>query len=180
MWTVSKLAARCGLSRGTLLYYESIGLLKPPARSAGNYRSYGERDLQRLQQICAYRHAGLTLDDIRAVFIQMDRGESDAAAVLKRRLVALDGEIETRRAHQRALLKLLKNDSIGRKKMITKKKWVSIMKASGLTEADMHRWHAEFEKAAPEEHQEVLEFLHIPAAEIRTIRDWSARGEGAA
>ena len=30
MWTVSKLAARCGLSRGTLLYYESIGLLKPP------------------------------------------------------------------------------------------------------------------------------------------------------
>jgi DNA-binding transcriptional MerR regulator len=180
MWTVSKLAARCGLSRGTLLYYESIGLLKPPARSAGNYRSYGERDLQRLQQICAYRHAGLTLDDIRAVFIQMDRGESDAAVVLKRRLVALDGEIETRRAHQRALLKLLKNDSIGRKKMITKKKWVSIMKASGLTEADMHRWHAEFEKAAPEEHQEVLEFLHIPAAEIRTIRDWSARSEGAA
>ena len=180
MWTVSKLAARCGLSRGTLLYYESIGLLKPPARSAGNYRSYGERDLQRLQQICAYRHAGLTLDDIRAVFIQMDRGESDAAAVLKRRLVALDGEIETRRAHQRAILKLLKNDSIGRKKMITKKKWVSIMKASGLTEADMHRWHAEFEKAAPEEHQEVLEFLHIPAAEIRTIRDWSARSEGAA
>ncbi len=180
MWTVSKLAARCGLSRGTLLYYESIGLLKPPARSAGNYRSYGERDLQRLQQICAYRHAGLTLDDIRAVFIQMDRGESDAAVVLKRRLVALDGEIETRRAHQRAILKLLKNDSIGRKKMITKEKWVSIMKASGLTEADMHRWHAEFEKAAPEEHQEVLEFLHIPAAEIRTIRDWSARSEGAA
>ena len=67
MWTVSKLAARCALSRGTLLYYESIGLLKPPARSAGNYRSYGERDLQRLQQICAYRHAGLTLDDIRAI-----------------------------------------------------------------------------------------------------------------
>ena len=174
MWTVSKLAARCGLSRGTLLYYESIGLLKPPARSAGNYRSYGERDLRRLQQICAYRHAGLTLDDIRGI---LDRRESDAAAVLKRRLVALDGEIETLRAHQRAILKLLKNDSIGRTKMITKEKWVSIMKASGLTEADMHRWHAEFEKAAPEEHQEFLEFLHIPAAEIRTIRDWSARAE---
>jgi len=174
MWTVSKLAARCGLSRGTLLYYESIGLVKPPARSAANYRRYGERDLQRLQQICAYRHAGLTLDDIRAI---LDRRESDWAAVLKRRLVALDGEIETRRAHQRAILKLLQNDSIGRNKMITKEKWVSIMKASGLTEADMHRWHAEFEKAAPEEHQEFLEFLHIPAAEIRTIRDWSARAE---
>ena len=170
MLTVSKLAARCGLSRGTLLYYESIGLLKPPARSAGNYRSYGERDLRRLQQICAYRHAGLTLDDIRTI---LDRRETDAVAVLKRRLLALDGEIETLRAHQRAILKLLKNDSIGRNKMITKEKWVSIMKASGLTEEAMHRWHAEFEKAAPEEHQEFLEYLHIPAAEIQTIRDWS-------
>jgi len=177
MWTVSKLAARCGLSRGTLLYYESIGLVKPPARSAANYRRYGERDLERLQQICAYRHAGLTLDDIRAILIKPDRRERDWAAVLKRRLVALDGEIETRRAHQRAILKLLKNNAIGRTKMITKEKWVSIMKASGLTEADMHRWHAEFEKAAPEEHQEFLEFLHIPSAEIRTIRDWSARAE---
>jgi DNA-binding transcriptional MerR regulator len=173
MWTVSKLAARCGLRRGTLLYYESIGLLKPPARSAANYRRYGERDLQRLQQVCAYRHAGLTLDDIRAI---LERPESDAGAVLKRRLLALDREIETRRAHQRAILKLLKNDSIGRNKMITKEKWVSIMKASGLTEADMHRWHAEFEKAAPEEHREFLEFLHIPAEEIQTIRDWSRKG----
>jgi DNA-binding transcriptional MerR regulator len=172
MWTVSKLAAHCGLSRGALLYYESIGLLKPPARNAANYRRYGEREMRRLQQICAYRHAGLTLADIRAI---LDRRESDAAAALKRRLVALDGEIETRRAHQRAILKLLQNDSIGRKNVITKEKWVSIMKASGFSEADMHRWHAEFEKAAPEEHREFLQFLHIPAAEIRTIRDWSAR-----
>lgn len=174
MWTVSKLAAHCGLSRGTLLYYESIGLLKPPARSAANYRHYSQRDVERLQQICAYRHAGLTLDDIRAI---LERRESDAAAVLKRRLLALDGEIETRRAHQRAILKLLKTDAIGSKKMITKEKWVSIMKSSGLSEEDMRRWHAEFEKAAPEDHQEFLEFLHISAAEIRTIRDWSARSE---
>lgn len=172
--TVSKLAERCGLSRGTLLYYESIGLLKPPSRSGANYRRYGERELRRLQQICAYRHAGLTLADIRAI---LDRRETDAVAVLKRRLLALDGEIEILRAHQRAILKLLKNESIGRKQMITKEKWVSIMKASGLTEREMHRWHAEFEKAAPQEHQEFLEFLHIPAAEIQTIRAKSKAGE---
>jgi hypothetical protein len=45
----------------------------------------------------------------------------------------------------------------------------------GVFRSGLHRWHAEFEKAAPEEHREFLEFLHIPAAEIRTIRDWSAR-----
>jgi len=168
--TVSKLARQCGLSRGTLLYYESIGLLKAPARSAANYRRYGEPDLRRLQQICAYRHAGLTLDDIRAI---LDRRETDAVAVLKRRLLALDSEIETLRAHQRAILKLMKNDSIGRKQLMTKEKWVSIMKASGLAEREMHRWHSEFEKAAPQDHQEFLEYLHIPEPEIQSIRKHS-------
>ena len=172
MWTVTKFAQRCGLSRGTLLYYESIGLVKAPPRTAGNYRRYGDADLKRLEQICAYRNAGLTLEDIRTI---LDRRETEATGVLKRRLLALDDEIETLRKHQHAILKLLKNDAIGRKKMITKEKWVSIMKASGLTEKEMHRWHAEFEKAAPEEHQEFLEFLHIPAAEIQTIRSTAAR-----
>ena len=59
--------------------------------------------------------------------------------------------------------------------MITKEKWVSIMKAAGLTESDMHHWHAEFERAAPEEHQEFLQFLHIPQEEIRTIREASRK-----
>jgi DNA-binding transcriptional MerR regulator len=169
VWTVTKLAQRCGLSRGTLLYYESIGLLKPPARSLSNYRRYGEGDLRRLRQICAYRNAGLTLADIRAI---LDCRDTDAAAVLKRRLLALDSQIETLRTHQRAILSMLKNHSLGRTKMITKEKWVAIMKASGLTEDDMHRWHAEFERSAPEEHQEFLEFLHIPPQEIRSIREW--------
>ena len=173
MWTVTKLARHCGLSRGTLLYYESIGLLSASARSAANYRRYGEKELRRLQQICAYRHAGLTLDDIRTI---LDRRETDAIAVLKRRFVALDGQIEALRAHQRAILKLLKTDSIGRKQIMTKEKWVSIMKASGLNEQQMHRWHEEFERSAPQEHQEFLEFLHIPAAEIKGIRERSRKG----
>ncbi len=43
--TVSMLARRCGLSRSTLLYYESIGLLRRPPRTTGNYRAYGDADL---------------------------------------------------------------------------------------------------------------------------------------
>jgi hypothetical protein len=59
--------------------------------------------------------------------------------------------------------------------MITKQKWVAIMKGAGFNEADMHRWHAEFEKSAPEEHQEFLEFLHIPKPEIQSIREASRK-----
>lgn len=175
MWTVSKLARACGLSRTTILYYESIGLLKPAARSAGNYRRYGERDLARLRQICLYRDAGLRLADIRAI---LDGPTGGAAAVLQRRLAELNAEIEKIRGHQRAILRLLRNKgSFGRNKMITKEKWVAIMKASGFTEDDMHRWHREFEKSAPQEHQEFLEFLHIPEDQVRAIREWSRKSQ---
>jgi DNA-binding transcriptional MerR regulator len=169
--TVSLIARRCGLSRTALLYYESIGLLGPPRRTAANYRVYTERDVARLEQICAYRNAGLALGDIRTL---LDRPEDDASAVLKRRLAELDAEIETLRRHQRAILALLRTKSaLWRKGMITKQKWVSIMKGAGFSEDDMHRWHAEFERSAPDEHQEFLAFLRIPREEIRSIRTWS-------
>ena len=59
--------------------------------------------------------------------------------------------------------------------MVTKQKWVEIMGAAGFSEKQMRRWHYEFEKSAPAEHQEFLEFLHIPANEVKQIREWSSR-----
>ncbi len=173
MLTVSQLARRCGLSRSTLLYYESIGLLKPAPRTSANYRRYGQNELERLRQICVYREAGLKLADIRTI---LDRRESDASAVLKRRLAELNAEIEQLRGHQRAILRLLQSKALERIQMMTKEKWVSIMRAAGFAEADMHRWHAEFERLAPAEHQEFLEFLRIPVEEIRLIRERSREG----
>jgi DNA-binding transcriptional MerR regulator len=173
--TVSTLARACGLSRSTVLYYETVGLLKPARRSAGNYRIYGEKDLTRLRQICTYRGAGLKLDDIRSI---LGEPRSDAAGVLKRRLVELSGEIERLRDHQRAIARLLKDtDQLRRLNMVTKDKWVEVMRAAGFTDGDMHRWHAQFEKSAPQEHQEFLEFLHIPPDEVRSIRDWSRKAQ---
>ena len=175
MLTVSKLARRFGLSRSTLLYYESIGLLKAAPRTCANYRLYGEKELRRLEQICVYRAAGLKLTDIRAI---LDRRQSDATAMLKRRMVELNGEVEKLRGHQRAILKLLQSGALERTEMVTKEKWVSIMKAAGFSEADMHRWHTEFERSAPAEHQEFLEFLRIPAEEIGAIRKLSRKNAG--
>lgn len=174
MWTVTMLARRCGLSRSTLLYYESIGLLKPARRTASNYRGYSERDLARLEQICAYRNAGLKLDDILAL---LECPESDSAAVLTRRLLELDAEIQTRRMHQRAILMLLKDkDALGKNNSMTKEKWTSIMRTAGLSESDMQRWHIEFERSAPDDHQKFLEFLQIQPEEIGEIRTWSRQG----
>jgi DNA-binding transcriptional MerR regulator len=166
MWTVSQLARRCGLSRSTLLYYESVGLLKPASRTPSNYRRYGDGDLARLERICAYRNAGLKLADIQRV---LDRPLSDAFGVLNRRLVELDAEIEGLRSHQRSILQLLKI-KLGRNTPMTKEMWTAIMEKAGLSNEDMWRWHGEFERSAPDEHQKFLEYLNITAAEIKLIR----------
>jgi MerR family transcriptional regulator, thiopeptide resistance regulator len=175
LFTVSQLAGRCGLSRSTVLYYESLGLIKPASRSEANYRRYGERDLRRLEQIRAYRAAGLTLEDIAALL----DGASPAAAILKKRFLEIDREIVTLRKHQQAILRLLQppdntNQQRSNKyKAMTKQKWTDIMRATGFTDDDMNRWHFEFERAAPEDHQQFLEFLHIQPDEIAHIREWS-------
>jgi DNA-binding transcriptional MerR regulator len=169
--TVTRLARSCNLSRSTVLYYETVGLLKPPARSSGNYRVYSEKDLDRLRRICIYREAGLTLEDIRSL---LDTRGNDASAVLRRRFLEIGAGIERLREHQRAIARLLRGtDQLRRNAVVTKEKWTSIMRSAGFSEEDMRRWHKEFEKSAPSEHQEFLEFLHIPPAEIKTIRDWS-------
>jgi DNA-binding transcriptional MerR regulator len=169
--TVTSLARSCNLARSTVLYYESIGLVKRPKRSVGNYRVYSEKDLERLRQICTYRDAGLTLADIRSI---LDAPGSDAAAVLRRRLTELSAGIERLREHQRTIARLLKTtDQFRRLPVVTKEKFTAVLRASGFTEDDMRRLHTEFENNAPNEHQEFLEFLHIPAEEIRSIREWS-------
>jgi DNA-binding transcriptional MerR regulator len=118
-----------------------------------------------------YRDAGLKLTDIRTI---LARPEDDPSSVLKRRLVELNNEIERLHEHQRAILQLLRTkQSLWRVKDMTKQKWVAIMKAAGFQETDMRRWHAEFEKADPAEHEQFLTYLHIPADEITTIREWS-------
>jgi hypothetical protein len=86
----------------------------------------------------------------------------------------LGADIERLRGHQLAIARLLKNTSQFRRiAVITKEKWVAIMKGAGFSTDDMQRWHAEFEKSSPNEHQEFLEFLHIPTEEVARIRDAS-------
>jgi len=169
--TVTRLARACGLSRTTVLYYEAMGLLKAK-RTSGNYRVYGDADLERLRQIRIYRDAGLTIADIRSV---LDKPRSDAAVVLERRLAELGKEIENLRDHQKNIARILQIGKFRRIPVVTKEKWVQIMSGAGFSNEDMWRWHSEFEKSAPQEHQEFLEFLHIPADEITTIRERSRR-----
>lgn len=53
------------ISRSTLLYYDSIGLLRPAERTGANYRLYSDSDSLRLERILNFRKAGISLNEIK-------------------------------------------------------------------------------------------------------------------
>ena len=61
----SECARRSGCNPETIRYYESIGLLDPPRRTAAGYRQYREHHLQQLAVIRAARELGLDTESIR-------------------------------------------------------------------------------------------------------------------
>jgi len=171
MFTVGRLARRFGLSRSTLLYYHSIGVLRPSARSEANYRVYTEADAARLEAICRYRKAGLALQEIRSL---LDAPDDRTAAILERRLEALNDEIGQLREQQRVVVRLLRSRALRREtRSMDKAGWVAILRATGLGEEEMLRWHVEFERRAPEAHGDFLESLGIGADEVARIRSRS-------
>lgn len=182
MLTIGALARRFGLSRSTLLYYDSIGLLSPSGRSRSNYRLYSDADVERMERIDLYRRAGLALADIGRVLDSGDGGELGGA--LRERLQTLDAEIREARFQQQMIVRLLRSETaLDDGRFLDKDRWVAILRATGLSDEDMQRWHVEFERMSPDAHGEFLESLGLPAGEVERIRAWSrdaARRAGSA
>ncbi|MCM3698900.1 MerR family transcriptional regulator [Paenibacillus macerans] len=71
-YTVQKLGRLAGISTRTLRYYDEIGILKPARINSSGYRIYGQKEVDRLQQILFYRELGLSLDHIKAIVTNPD------------------------------------------------------------------------------------------------------------
>jgi DNA-binding transcriptional MerR regulator len=80
---IGELAAATGVSAKTIRYYEDIGILAPPLRTASDYRTYDESSVGRLAFIRAAQAVGLTLGEIRGIVALRDRGETPCAHVLE-------------------------------------------------------------------------------------------------
>ena len=64
---IGELADRLGVTTKSIRFYESIGLLPDPARTASGYRDYAEADAERLTFIKTAQRLGLSLDEIREI-----------------------------------------------------------------------------------------------------------------
>jgi MerR family transcriptional regulator, thiopeptide resistance regulator len=184
------------MSRSALLYYDRLGLLRPCGRTAGDYRLYSEAEVRRLEQVSLYRGMGVPLKQI-ALLLEQD-GADRKEQILLQQMEALGQQVAMLRDRQKKTLRLLEQIASARPAgrrghgkgprpatsarspssrtkdketaMVNKDRWIEIMRAAGFTEADMRKWHREFERMEPDHHQEFLESLGIPAAEIARIR----------
>ncbi|MBK8209169.1 MAG: helix-turn-helix domain-containing protein [Rhodospirillales bacterium] len=105
---IGELARAAETTAETIRYYERIGLLPPPPRTAGNYRDYSAGHLSRLAFTRRARDLGFSIEQIRALLDLADQKEQSCKAVdaiarehlaeVKRKLVdlaALRRELET-------------------------------------------------------------------------------------
>lgn len=115
--TIGKLAAAAGTKVETVRYYEKAGLIAPPARTEGNYRSYRAEDMDRLAFIRRTRDLGFSLDEVRALLDMAGQQDRDCATVddiAGRHLREIDRKIADLTALRRQLAAVVSSCQGGR------------------------------------------------------------------
>jgi Cu(I)-responsive transcriptional regulator len=78
---IGELARLTDTKAETIRYYEQIGLLAPPPRTAGNYRDYAAAHVHRLRFTRRARELGFSIEQIRALLALADDREQSCDAV---------------------------------------------------------------------------------------------------
>lgn len=92
---IGEVAELVGVDAPTIRFYESVGVLPEPERTASGYRSYEPPDVERLRFVVRARSLDLGLEDIREIVALRDGGEAPCGYV--RGLLDRQAEIIARR-----------------------------------------------------------------------------------
>jgi len=76
---IGQLSRETSIKVTTVRFYESIGLLETPARTASGRRTYLPSDVERLSFIRNGRRLGFSIDEIRSLIALSDQPERDCA-----------------------------------------------------------------------------------------------------
>lgn len=107
---IGALAARTRCNIETIRFYEKIGVLEKPARTAGGHRAYGRFHIERLTFIRRARELGFTLDEVRALLRLAEASDvpcGQVKAVATTHLIEVKTKIADLRAMRKALTTLI-------------------------------------------------------------------------
>ncbi|HPG02573.1 MAG TPA: Cu(I)-responsive transcriptional regulator [Beijerinckiaceae bacterium] len=107
--SIGEAAKVSGVSAKMIRYYESIGLIAAPRRSAAGYRFYDERDVQTLRFVRRARDLGFQVEDIgKLLELWRDgaRSSADVKRLAEHHIAELEGKIAALQAMQRTLEQL--------------------------------------------------------------------------
>ena len=93
---IGELSRATGTNIETIRYYERIGLLPEPDRTAANYRSYGDPHRARLTFVRHSRDLGFAIEEIRSLLDLSDdpaRDCSEADRIASRHLAQVEEKI---------------------------------------------------------------------------------------
>ena len=105
---IGQAAANSGVSAKMIRYYESIGLIEPPARTAAQYRVYAEDDVHTLRFVRRSRAHGFSLEETREL-IALWRDRSRASADVKKLAMAHVRDLEAKAAELKAMADTLRH-----------------------------------------------------------------------
>lgn len=110
MLTIGTLAKKTGTKVQTIRYYEQIGLLPEPERSAGGQRRYGQGEFDRLSFVRHARQLGFSLEAIRELLDLSDNPDkscAEADAIARRQLHQVEQRIARLEALQTELQRMV-------------------------------------------------------------------------
>jgi Cu(I)-responsive transcriptional regulator len=110
LFTIGEAAAASGVRADTIRYYEKVGLLAQPARTAGNYRTYRPEEVRRLGFIRRGRELGFPVEHVRELLELADHRQHDCCRVdqlTHEHLAQIDRKIEDLTALRRELAALV-------------------------------------------------------------------------
>src|SRR5690348_15054579 len=71
-FTIGQVAAKSGVHKETIRYYQGLGLVDEPVRPPGSVRRYGDAAIARLRFIKRAQHLGFSLDEVRKLLLLED------------------------------------------------------------------------------------------------------------
>ncbi|MDR7335652.1 Cu(I)-responsive transcriptional regulator [Roseateles asaccharophilus] len=105
-------ARAAGVSAKMARHYESIGLIREPARSEAGYRVYGEREVHLLRFIRHSRDLGFSLEQIRALlglWQDRERPSREVRELAQSHLAELEAKLAELQAMKATLQALVKS-----------------------------------------------------------------------